>query len=105
MQSELESIKSKLNNATKRADTAEKRKTALQNDNEELFKQLEEVREKVVQAMEEKAVLASEVEEWEMKGKGWERTKAEMEKVLEVKDAEAMVCRNRRQGLIGADCL
>lgn len=105
MQSELESIKSKLNNATKRADTAEKRKAALQNDNEELFKQLEEVREKVVQAMEEKAVLASEVEGWEMKGRGWDNTKAEMEKDLEVKDAEATVCRNGYHGLVGADCL
>lgn len=105
MQSELESIKSKLNGATKRADTAEKRKAALQNDNEELLKQLEEVRGKVVQAMEENARLASEVEGWEIKGRGWEKSKAEMENDLEMKDAEATVCRNGHHGIIGADCL
>lgn len=47
-----------------------------------------------MQAMEENARLASVVEGWEIKGRGWEKSKAEMENDLEMKDAEAMVCRN-----------
>lgn len=58
-----------------------------------------------MQAMEENARLASEVEEWDIKGRGWEKSKAEMENDLEMKDAEATVCRKGHHGIIGADCL
>jgi hypothetical protein len=54
---------------TKRAETAEKRKEALQTENDELVKQLEEVRGRVVEVMEEKAELAGRIETLETRSK------------------------------------
>ncbi|WRT68837.1 uncharacterized protein IL334_005818 [Kwoniella shivajii] len=84
LKTELESAKGKLGSITKRADTAEKRRTALQSENDELVKQLEEVRGKVVEAMEEKATMASAVESWETKSKQWEKARLELESEVEV---------------------
>jgi hypothetical protein len=72
---EAESTAAKLDVATKRADAAEKKRQALQEENGELVKQLEEVRGRVVQVMEDKVDLAGRVESLEGKSKAWEREK------------------------------
>ena len=69
VQTELSTSKSNLANMTKRAETAEKRKEALQTENDELVKQLEEVRGRVVEVMEEKADLAGRIQTLETRSK------------------------------------
>jgi chromosome segregation ATPase len=69
IQTELSTSKSNLGNMTKRAETAEKRKEALQIENDELVKQLEEVRGRVVEVMEEKAELAGRIQTLETRSK------------------------------------
>jgi chromosome segregation ATPase len=69
VQTELSTSKSNLGNMTKRAETAEKRKEALQTENDELVKQLEEVRGRVVEVMEEKAELAGIIQTHETRSK------------------------------------
>jgi chromosome segregation ATPase len=69
VQTELSTSKTNLGNMTKRAETAEKRKEALQTENDELVKQLEEVRGRVVEVMEEKAELAGRIQTLETRSK------------------------------------
>ena len=87
-----ETAASKLDGLTKRADAAEKKKTALQEENGELVKQLEEVRGRVVQIMEEKVDLAGRVESLESKNKAWER-----EKEAQVEEISVSFCFGRVQ--------
>lgn len=54
-----------------------------------MVRQLEEVRGRVVEVMEEKVELAGRVESWEGRGRGWEQVRSE----LEVKAEEAAVSR------------
>ncbi|ORY29119.1 hypothetical protein BCR39DRAFT_598805 [Naematelia encephala] len=56
---ELEKTRNNLEKATKRAEEAERKRVALQGENDELVKQLEEIRERIMQVVEEKAELAN----------------------------------------------
>ena len=81
-QTKLEEAQIKFEGATKRADAVEKKRSALQEENGELFKQLEEVRGRVVQVLDEKVVLAASLEEWETRSKGWDKQKEELRSQL-----------------------
>lgn len=69
LQTELTATKASLGTTTKRAETAEKRREGLQSENDELVKQLAEVRGRVVEVMEEKADLAGRMESLESRSK------------------------------------
>ena len=65
LRGQLEESRSKGDAGVKRAEAAERKRAALQEENAELVKQLEEVRGRVVQVLDEKVDLAARVEEME----------------------------------------
>lgn len=82
LRTELDGATAKLESTMKRAEAAEKKRAALQEENGELVKQLEEVRGRVVQVMEEKVELAGRVESLEGKSKAWDREReAQVEEI------------------------
>lgn len=92
---ELEKTKTSLSQTTKRAEAAEKKRDALHNDNGELVKQLEEVRGRVVQVMEEKAELTASVDSWESRHKSLDKQRGELD--TELKTAKVgCVCVGQR---------
>ena len=74
----MEEVRKQVDAANKRADGVENKRQALQDENAELVKQLEEVRGRVVEVMEEKVLLAASAESWETKGKAWEKQRIEL---------------------------
>lgn len=83
MKQEFVQANTKLDAANKRADGVEKRRAALQEENDELVRQLEEVRGRVVEVMEEKMVLAASVESWETKSRAWDKQRQDLESPTE----------------------
>ncbi|KAK4686182.1 hypothetical protein P7C73_g3947, partial [Tremellales sp. Uapishka_1] len=75
---ELASTKNDFSTASKRAESVEKRRAALQNENDDLVKQLEEMRGKVIEIMEEKVDMAARIESLEAKGKSWDNERREL---------------------------
>jgi chromosome segregation ATPase len=76
---ELDKIRKDLAADRKKSEGVEKKRSALQEENAQLVAQLEEVRGRVVEVMEEKAILAGEVDGWVRRGGAWDREKEEWE--------------------------
>ena len=79
LRKECDEISARLEAALRKGDALEKRRGALQEENGELVKQLEEVRARVVSVMEEKMELAASLESLETRTKAWERERLESE--------------------------